>query len=73
MNKKITKETLRRAFRTFVQTVAGYIAVNIVVVDFTASGEVIKSALVGVLIAGVSAGISAVMNLEKREEVANNG
>lgn len=72
MNKKITKETIRRALRTFVQTAVGYIAVNIAVVDFTASGEVIKSALVGVLIAGVSAGISAVMNLEKTEEVTNN-
>lgn len=69
---KVTKETLRRAVRTFAQTVAGYIAVNIAVVDFTASGEVIKSALIGVLIAGVSAGISAVMNLEKGKEVIEN-
>ena len=67
MTKTITKETLRRALRTFGQTVIGYIAVNVALVDFTASGDVIKSALIGILIAGVSAGISAVMNLENKE------
>lgn len=68
MKKKVTKETIRRALRTFLQAVAGYVAVNIAIVDFTASGEVIKSAVVGVLIAGVSAGLSAVMNLENKED-----
>lgn len=67
MKKTVTKETVRRALRTFGQAFAGYVAVNIAIVDFTASGEVIKSALIGILIAGVSAGISAVMNLENKE------
>lgn len=63
---KITKQTLNRALRTFIQTVIGYAAINIVTIDFSASKQVLKSALIGLGVAAVSAGISAVMNLEKR-------
>ena len=63
---KITKQTLNRALRTFIQTDIGYAAINIVTIDFSASKQVLKSALIGLGVASVSAGISAVMNLEKR-------
>ena len=67
MNKKITKESLRRAFRTFLQTAIAYIAVNISVVDFTAGTDVIKSALMGLIVSAVAAGIAALMNMEPKE------
>lgn len=62
---KFTKETLRRALRTFLQAVVAYMAANICVVDFTAEGDVITSALFGLAVAGIAAGIAAVMNLEE--------
>lgn len=62
---KITEKTLKRALRTFVQTAVGYAAVNLMAVDFSASREVLKSALVGLGVSAVSAGLAAVMNLDK--------
>ena len=67
--KTITKETLRKAARTFLQTALGYIVVNIAVVDFTGDKAVIKSALIGLCVSALSAGIAAVMNLEEVEEI----
>ena len=61
-----TKETWRRALRTFIQVVLGYIATNIFVVDFNAPSDVWKSALVGVIVSALAAGLAAVMNLEKK-------
>ena len=63
---KITKQTLNRALRTFIQTAIGYAAINIVAIDFSASKQVLKSALICLGVAAVSAGVSAVMNLEER-------
>jgi hypothetical protein len=42
---KFTKETMRRALRTFMQAAAAYIAANLLVVDFTAESDVLKSDL----------------------------
>lgn len=64
---KFTKETWRRALRTLIQTAIAYIAANLCVVDFTAEGEVLTSALVGLGVSALAAGIAAVMNLEKPE------
>lgn len=61
------KESLRRAGRTFLQTAIGYIAVNIVAVDFTNSKQALKSACLGLAISAFSAGIAAVMNIQKNE------
>ena len=61
---KFTKETAKRAARTFIQALISYIAVNLVLVDFSGEKEAIKSALIGILIAATSAGLSAVMNLQ---------
>lgn len=65
---KITKKTLKRAARTFIQTAMGYAAVNIMAVDFSASKELLKSALIGLGMSAVSAGLAAVMNLDKECE-----
>ena len=55
----IKKEWLRRAVRTFIQTAAGYISVNIVTTDLT-----VKSAVLGLAVSAVSAGVAAMMNFE---------
>ena len=62
---KFTKETWRRALRTFIQTAVAYLAANLCVVDFTAEGKVLTSALMGLAVSAGAAGIAAVMNLEK--------
>ena len=66
---KFTKETAKRMLRTFLQTVIAYISVNLAFVNFSEDKTVIKSALIGLLISAIASGISAVMNLQKREEV----
>ena len=57
----LKKTYVKRALRTFLQTAVGYIAVNIAATDLS-----VKSAVLGLAISAVSAGIAAVMNL--REE-----
>ena len=66
---KFTKETGMRAVRTFLQAAAAYIAVNLVAVDFTSGKEAAKTALIGLCVSALSAGIAAVMNLEKPEQL----
>lgn len=61
----ITKETLRRAGRTFIQTAVGYIVVNIAVVDFASGKQAVKSAVTGLAVSAIAAGIAAAMNLNK--------
>lgn len=56
----------KQSNRTFIQTAIGYAAVNIVAIDFSASKQVLKTALVGLGVSAVSAGIAAVMNLEEK-------
>lgn len=66
-----TKNCLKRALRTFLQTALGYILANLALfltgTDF-ANAEMWKSAVCGLLVSSVSAGLSAVMNLEKKED-----
>lgn len=69
---RFTKETLKRALRTFLQTAIAYIAVNIAVVDFSEK-EAAKSAVIGLIVSSVAAGLAAVMNLEKKEDMNNEG
>lgn len=66
---KFTKETLKRALRTFIQAAIAYIAVNITVIDFSNGKEVAKSTLIGLAVSAVSAGVAAVMNLEKNDAI----
>lgn len=61
----ITKETAKRAGRTFLQAALSYFAVNIVVVDFSGGSDVVEAALQGLVISAIAAGIAAVMNREK--------
>lgn len=65
---KFTKETWRRALRTFLQAAISYLAVNLCIVDFNADGEALTSALVGLAVSALAAGVAAVMNREKLED-----
>lgn len=58
------KESLYRALRTFVQTALGYVVVNVAVVDFSVENQALKTALLGLLISAISAGIAGVMNIQ---------
>lgn len=65
---KITKETIRRALRTFIQSAVAYLTVNMVCINFTDDKADVKSAVIGLLISTVAAGISGAMNLGKVEK-----
>lgn len=69
---KFTKETLRRTLRTFLQTAIAYLAANLCVVDFTADSDVLSSALIGLAVSALAAGLAAVMNLEKTNVKEND-
>ncbi len=74
---KITKQTLTRAGRTFIQAFLGYVIINAAVIDFSDDKEVLKSSIVCFLVSAAAAGLAAVMNLETpelpEEEVSDNG
>lgn len=65
---KFTKETLRRAARTFLQAAVAYIVANVFVLDFTSGREVLQRAIVGLVVSAIAAGIAAVMNLERPDD-----
>ena len=63
-NMGITKETLMRSLRTFIQAALSYLLVSLAAVDFTQEGEAIKSLLLGTAVSALAAGFAAIMNLE---------
>ena len=69
---KFTKETARRALRTFIQAAVGFIASNVVLqVSGVAWDDIstIKSAVIGLIASALAAGAAAVMNLEKEDDL----
>lgn len=64
---KFTKNTAKRALRTFIQAFISFILVNYTMIDVTGDRSAIKQAVIGLLISALAAGISAVMNLEGKE------
>lgn len=71
--KLFTKETARRMARTFLQAAIAYMAVNLVAVDFSSGKEVAKSALIGLFVSALSAGLAAVMNLQSNANAEEKG
>ncbi len=65
MKKIINKEWLYRAIRTFIQAFIGSVVAIAPTIDYSSSDDVLKSALITLIISSVSAGISAVMNMKK--------
>ena len=70
---KFTKETAKRMTRTFIQAAVAYIVANLAVVDFSEGKDVIKSALIGLLVSAIAAGLSAAMNLQTSTETGSGG
>lgn len=64
---KFTKDTFSRAFRTFLQAMFGYFSVNLVYVSVTDDVVTLKRTIIGFIVSAVSAGLAAVMNLEKED------
>ena len=67
---KFTKETARRALRTFIQAAVGFIASNVVLQVSGVTWDdisTIKSAGIGLIASALAAGAAAVMNLEPKE------
>ena len=62
------KDCIERVLKTFIQSALAYITVNLALVDFSDDGEAVKSALTGLAVAALAAGISAVMNIEYKED-----
>ena len=58
----LKKIYIKRALRTFLQTAIGYLAVNIAATDLN-----VKSAVMGLVISAVSAGLAAAMNIKEEE------
>ncbi len=63
----ITEETVKRAVRTFIQAAVAYL-VTVIASGNAFDGEITKTAVIGVVMSAVAAGLSAVMNLHKPTE-----
>ena len=63
------KEMMIRSVRTFFEAALGYIAANLTVIllDGTKDVDILKTALVGVLMSAIAAGACAVLNLPKKD------
>ena len=66
---RFTEETFKRALRTFLQAAFSYLLVSLAAIDFTEEGEALKTILLGSAVSALSAGLAAVMNLEKPKDM----
>ncbi|MDE5604132.1 MAG: CHAP domain-containing protein [Eubacterium sp.] len=69
---KFTKETFKRMFRTFLQAAIAYAVANFALIDLSRGKDVAKSAIIGLLVSAVAAGLSAVMNLQPVEQLGGS-
>lgn len=67
MKRLIKRLWKNKPFRTFIQALGGYIVANITAIDWSSDTTLLTKTLIGLLIAAVAAGISAVMNLPNGE------
>ena len=65
---KFTKETLKRAARTFFQAALSYLLVTLASGEAMTENSEWKTLLTGLLLSSCAAGLAAVMNLEKDDE-----
>lgn len=64
------REAIIRAARTFIQAAAGYIATNLVYIVSSNSEDIdyLKTALAGLCVSAIAAGLAAIMNLPKKNK-----
>lgn len=67
MKEFLKKEWVQRALRTFLQATFGYIAVNIVALNWGET-DALRTGLLSLGGAAISAGIAAVMNIKPMEK-----
>ena len=65
------KEWVYRALRTFLQSAVGYIVIALPNVDFSEQSKA-KTALIGIGVSAVAAGLAAVMNIHSDKEEENH-
>lgn len=65
------KEWAYRALRTFLQSAVGYIVIALPNVNFSEQSKA-KTALIGIGVSAVAAGLAAVMNINNDKEEENN-
>lgn len=65
------KEWAYRALRTFLQSAVGYIVIALPNVDFSEQSKA-KTALIGIGVSAVAAGLAAVMNINNDKEEEKN-
>lgn len=65
------KEWAYRALRTFLQSAVGYIVIALPNIDFSEQSKA-KTALIGIGVSAVAAGLAAVMNINNDKEEENN-
>ena len=65
------KEWAYRALRTFLQSAVGYIVIALPNVDFSEQSKA-KTALIGIGVSAVAAGLAAVMNINSDKEEENH-
>ena len=65
---KFTRETFKRMLRTFLQAAIACIVAGFATIDFSSGKDVVRSALIGLVISSIAAGLSAVMNLQTPAE-----
>ena len=64
------KEPVKRAVRTFVQTACSTFAVNLAAVNIIdTDAKTLKAAITSLIAASIAAGVAAVMNLKKEDEI----
>lgn len=69
----VSKVCLKRALRTFIQAFLGYVVVHLALIDFSDGKEAVKSALLGLAVSSIAAGLAAVMNLKGESNSNENG
>lgn len=65
-NYTLTKESLIKVAKTFIQALIAFLVVALPTVDFTQERSALKAALLSVLASAIAAGLSAVMNIEQK-------
>ena len=65
-NYTLTKESLIKVVKTFIQALIAFLVVALPTVDFTQEKSALKAALLGILSSAIAAGLSAVMNIEQK-------
>lgn len=65
------KEWAYRALRTFLQSAVGYIVIALPNVNFSEQSKA-KTALIGIGVSAVAAGLAAAMNINNDKEEENN-